>query len=48
MKLLVVTGAWVGPAAKKLLAQGKIAADERVVIFNTGSGIKYLDCYDAD
>jgi threonine synthase len=33
-------------AAKKLLAQGKIAADERVVIFNTGSGIKYLDCYD--
>jgi len=35
-------------AAKKLLAQGKIAADERVVIFNTGSGIKYLDCYDAD
>lgn len=21
--------------------------DQRVVIFNTGSGIKYLDCYDA-
>jgi len=34
-------------AARKLLADGKIAADERVVIFNTGSGIKYLDCYDA-
>ena len=34
-------------AAKKLLAEGKIAADERVVIFNTGSGIKYLDCYEA-
>jgi len=33
-------------AAKQLLAEGKIAADERVVIFNTGSGIKYLDCYD--
>ena len=33
-------------AARKLLAEGKIAADERVVIFNTGSGIKYLDCYD--
>jgi threonine synthase len=32
-------------AAKKLLASGKIAAEERVVIFNTGSGIKYLDCY---
>jgi threonine synthase len=35
-------------AARKLLASGKIAAAERVVIFNTGSGIKYLDCYDAD
>jgi len=34
-------------AARKLLADGKIDADERVVIFNTGSGIKYLDCYDA-
>jgi threonine synthase len=33
-------------AARKLVAGGKIAADERVVIFNTGSGIKYLDCYD--
>jgi hypothetical protein len=27
------------------LAAGKIAPEERVVIFNTGSGIKYLDCY---
>jgi threonine synthase len=35
-------------AARKLLADGKIAAEERVVIFNTGSGIKYLDCYDGD
>jgi threonine synthase len=35
-------------AARKLLAEEKIAADERVVIFNTGSGIKYLDCYEAD
>lgn len=34
-------------ALRKLLAGGKIEADERVVIFNTGSGIKYLDCYDA-
>ncbi|MFL6519925.1 MAG: threonine synthase [Chthoniobacterales bacterium] len=33
-------------AAGKLVAEGKIGADERVVIFNTGSGIKYLDCYD--
>jgi threonine synthase len=35
-------------ALRKLLARGKIGADERVVIFNTGSGIKYLDCYDVD
>jgi threonine synthase len=35
-------------AARKLLAEGKINAEERVVIFNTGSGIKYLDCYDTD
>jgi threonine synthase len=34
-------------AAQKLLGEGKIGGDERVVIFNTGSGIKYLDCYDA-
>jgi threonine synthase len=32
-------------ALKKLLAAGKITAEERVVVFNTGSGIKYLDCY---
>jgi threonine synthase len=34
-------------ALRKLLKAGKIAAADRVVIFNTGSGIKYLDCYDA-
>jgi threonine synthase len=34
-------------ALKKLLAAGKIKPDERVVIFNTGSGIKYLECYEA-
>lgn len=33
-------------AALKLLhSAGKIRSGERVVIFNTGSGIKYLDCY---
>src|SRR6202030_2320829 len=30
-------------ALKKLRASGKIGIGERVVIFNTGSGIKYLD-----
>ncbi len=32
-------------ALKALLAAGKIASGERVVIFSTGSGIKYLECY---
>ena len=32
-------------ALKKLRASGKINAGEQVVIFNTGSGIKYLDLF---
>jgi len=32
-------------AFKSLHSAGKIRSGERVVIFNTGSGIKYLDCY---
>jgi threonine synthase len=32
-------------ALKSLRSAGKIDSGERVVIFNTGSGIKYLDCY---
>jgi threonine synthase len=39
-------GAACFAALKSLLASGKIAPDERIVIFNTGSGIKYLDCYE--
>jgi threonine synthase len=34
-------------ALKKLRASGKIDIGERVVIFNTGSGIKYLDCFES-
>jgi threonine synthase len=33
-------------ALKSLCATRKIAPDERVVVFNTSSGIKYLDCYE--
>ena len=33
------------PALKSLRSAGKIRSGERVVIFNTGSGIKYVDCY---
>jgi len=39
-------GAACFAALNNLLAARKIAREERVVIFNTGSGIKYLDCYD--
>jgi len=38
-------GAACFAALKSLLSLGKIELAERVVIFNTGSGIKYLDCY---
>jgi threonine synthase len=38
-------GAACFAALKSLCSAGKISRGERVVIFNTGSGIKYLDCY---
>jgi threonine synthase len=38
-------GAACFAALKSLRSAGKIAPGERVIIFNTGSGIKYLDCY---
>jgi threonine synthase len=34
-------------ALRRLRAAGKIDIGERVVIFNTGSGIKYLDCFES-
>jgi threonine synthase len=39
-------GAACCAALKSLCSGAKIASDERVVVFNTGSGIKYLDCYE--
>jgi threonine synthase len=39
-------GAACFAALQSLGRAGKIAFGERVVIFNTGSGIKYLDCYE--
>lgn len=38
-------GAACFAALRSLCADGRIAREERVVIFNTGSGIKYLECY---
>src|ERR1700704_1505388 len=39
-------GAACFAALKSLRAAGKIDIGESVVIFNTGSGIKYLDCFE--
>jgi threonine synthase len=39
-------GAACFAALKLLRREGRIAPSERVVIFNTGSGIKYLEAYD--
>jgi threonine synthase len=36
------------PALRTLLARGDVKPDERVVLFNTGSGIKYLDAFEKD
>jgi threonine synthase len=32
-------------ALKKLLANGFLTAQERIVIYNTGTGLKYLEAY---
>src|SRR5688500_1065027 len=38
-------GAACLPALKKLLAEGAVKTNERVVLFNTGSGVKYLESF---
>ena len=38
-------GAACLPALRKLIAAGHIKRDERVVLFNTGAGVKYLESY---
>jgi threonine synthase len=32
-------------AARKLLANGFLKPEERIVLYNTGSGVKYLEAY---
>jgi threonine synthase len=39
-------GAACLPALRKLIASGEIQPDERVVLFNTGAGVKYLESFD--
>jgi threonine synthase len=41
-------GAACLPALRKLLAAGKIEPTERVVLFNTGAGVKYLESYERE
>jgi threonine synthase len=38
-------GAACLPALKKMLANGEVGREERVVLFNTGAGVKYLEAF---
>jgi threonine synthase len=38
-------GAACLPALRKMIAAGQVERDERVVLFNTGAGVKYLECF---
>jgi threonine synthase len=38
-------GAACLPALKKLFERGEVDRNERVVLFNTGAGVKYLECF---
>jgi len=38
-------GAACLPALQKLMADGSVRTDERVVLFNTGSGVKYVESF---
>ena len=40
-------GAACLPALKKLLDSGEVSRDDRVVLFNTGSGLKYLNAFES-
>jgi threonine synthase len=42
---LAPEGAACIPALKKLLADGRVKPSEQVVLYNTGSGLKYLEAY---
>lgn len=38
-------GAACYAALKRLLADGLVSPDESTVLFNTSTGLKYLECY---
>jgi threonine synthase len=39
-------GAACLPALRKLIERGEVKPDERVVLFNTGAGVKYLEAFE--
>jgi len=39
-------GAACLPALKKLIKSGEVKHGERVVLFNTGSGVKYMESFE--
>ncbi len=39
-------GAACLPALRKLVERGEVRRDERVVLFNTGAGVKYLESFE--
>ncbi len=41
-------GAACLPALRKLISDGKVATNDRVVLFNTGAGVKYLEAFGLD
>lgn len=38
-------GAACLPALRKMILAGQVKPEERVVLFNTGAGVKYLECF---
>jgi threonine synthase len=38
-------GAACLPALRKMIEAGQVKSEERVVLFNTGAGVKYLECF---
>jgi threonine synthase len=40
-------GAACLPALRKLLESGQVSENDRVVLFNTGSGVKYMESFSA-
>ena len=33
------------PALRQMISRGEVDRDERVILFNTGTGVKYLECF---